>query len=95
YGVQFWKYNGFIHAKMLVIDGKTATIGSTNIDSRSFSLHFELNAFFYSPEFGKECTNLFKDDLSRSKHIDPETLKKTPLRTKALWTFFRLFAPLM
>lgn len=95
YGVQFWKYNGFIHAKMLVIDGKTATIGSTNIDSRSFSLHFELNAFFYSPEFGKECTNLFKDDLSRSKHIDPQTLKKTPLRTKALWTFFRLFAPLM
>ncbi len=95
YGVSFWRYHGFIHSKMLVIDGKTATIGSTNIDSRSFSLHFELNAFFYSEEFGKECTQLFLDDRARSTRIDPESLSRTPRRKKALWTFFRLFAPLM
>ncbi len=95
FGVSFWRYHGFIHSKMLVIDGKTATIGSTNIDSRSFSLHFELNAFFYSREFGQECTKLFFEDRSRSTRIDPAVLARTPLRTRALWTFFRLFAPLM
>lgn len=95
YGVAFWRYHGFIHSKMLVIDGKTASIGSTNIDSRSFSLHFELNAFFYSEEFGKECTKLFLEDRSRSTRIEPDELARTPARKKALWTFFRLFAPLL
>lgn len=95
YGVRFWKYNGFIHSKMLVIDGIIATIGSTNMDTRSFSLHFELNAFFYAQNFGEKCMEMFDEDLKNSRQITSADFAHTPLHRKALWNFFKLFSPLM
>lgn len=95
YGVRFWKYNGFIHSKMVVIDGLIATIGSTNMDTRSFSLHFELNAFFYAQNFGDKCMEMFNEDLKNSRRITSEDFANTPLYRKAIWNFFKLFSPLM
>lgn len=94
-GVKFWHYPGFIHSKMLVIDGLIATIGSTNVDARSFSLHFELNAFFYSAEFGAQCTKMYLEDENISREETVESFGKTPRGVKAIWNFFRLFAPLL
>lgn len=95
YGVKFWQYPGFIHSKMLITDGVLATIGSTNMDTRSFSLHFELNAFFYSIEFGKKCTRLFYADQKISEPFTAEWFANISIFRKAAWNFFRLFAPLM
>lgn len=95
YGVRFWFYDGFIHSKMLVIDGLISTIGSTNMDTRSFSLHFELNAFFYSEQFGRRCSALFEEDLAASREVTQEYFEKASVFRKALWNFFKLFAPLM
>jgi cardiolipin synthase len=95
YGVRFFAYPGFIHSKMLVIDGFIATIGSTNMDTRSFSLHFELNAFFYSEEFGKRCAEMYDDDERASRAITTEWFSRVSVLRKAIWNFFRLFAPLM
>src|SRR5699024_11693392 len=39
--------NGFVHAKTLAVDDTTASVGTANVDHRSFRLNFELNAFFY------------------------------------------------
>ncbi len=50
-GVKVYKYDhGFIHAKTMVADGTLASVGSANMDYRSFSLNFEVNAFTYSHE---------------------------------------------
>ena len=94
-GVQFFHYNGFIHAKMFVIDGEIASVGSTNIDTRSFSLHFELNAFFYSPQFAAAAEGIFRGDLANSTPADPQAFDRAPLCKKAVCNFFKLFAPLM
>lgn len=94
-GIQFYHYKGFIHSKMFVIDGEIASIGSTNVDTRSFSLHFELNAFFYSKEFGKTAEGIFIRDLENSIPADPDAFTKMPVFKKALCNFFKLFAPLM
>ncbi len=94
-GVRFWRYNGFMHAKMFVIDGLLSTIGSTNIDTRSFSLHFELNGFFYSAEAGRTCERIFQEDLDNSREITQEFFATASLLRRGLWNFFKLFAPLM
>ena len=39
--------NGFLHTKMIVIDDEASTVGTANIDVRSFKLNFEVNAFIY------------------------------------------------
>jgi len=95
YGVKFYRYPGFIHSKMMIIDSFIATIGSTNIDSRSFALHFELNAFFYSEEFGNQCAVMFDDDQKVAEEMTEAWFGRVSRFKKALWNFFKLFAPLL
>lgn len=95
YGVKFWFYNGFIHSKMLVVDRNLATIGSTNMDTRSFSLHFELNAFFYSLEFSELCSKMFDEDRANSQPVPIDFYTRASPIKKGIWNFFKLFSPLM
>ena len=47
-GVNIYQYdNGFLHSKTVVIDDEIASVGTTNMDHRSFTLNFEVNAFIY------------------------------------------------
>lgn len=94
-GVKFWTYPGFIHAKMFVADSSVSTIGSTNVDTRSFSLHFELNAFFHSPEAARSCEEIFLEDQAVSSPLTEEFFARSHVMRRALWNFFRLFSPLM
>ena len=52
--------NGFIHAKTLIADGKVATVGTANIDVRSFRLNFEVNAFLYDQVLVEELSYIWK-----------------------------------
>ena len=72
YGITFYHYNGFIHSKTLVSDDKVVTIGSTNIDTRSFELHFEMNAVFYDKNLAIENKNIFLDDIKKSQKAEKE-----------------------
>ncbi len=94
-GVKVYLYNGFIHSKTMVADDKLATIGTTNIDIRSFQLHFETNAFFYSPETAKKCREIFEKDMENSYQLTLEEYEKRPLKTRVRESFFRLFSPIM
>lgn len=95
-GVRIFEYTpGFIHAKMFVSDDTTAVVGTTNVDFRSFYLHFECGvAFYLSPVVAQ-----VKDDILRTQNICEEiTLEKVhaikaPVRI--LRTLLRAFAPLM
>lgn len=56
--------NGFNHSKLLVSDDNVATIGSANIDFRSFENNFEANAFFYDKTMAERVKNIFFTDES-------------------------------
>ena len=95
-GVRIFEYTpGFIHAKMFVSDDDTAIVGTTNVDFRSFYLHFECGvAFYLSPVVAQ-----VKEDFLRTQNIceeitlEKERAIKAPVRI--LRSLLRAFAPLM
>jgi cardiolipin synthase len=94
-GINFYLYKGFIHSKLLIIDNKIVSIGTCNLDSRSFSLNFEINTFLYGESFGKKTMDQFKKDLQNSKQVDSTYFKRKPWLNKLGQAFFRLFSPLL
>jgi len=70
-GVEIYEYQaGLLHAKTMTIDGIWATIGSTNLDTRSFALNEELNAVLYNKDVAGQLEKIFADDLTYSQKID-------------------------
>ena len=94
-GVKVYLYPGFIHSKSIAVDDEISTIGTTNIDIRSFSLHFELNAFIYDSRNCELCREIFFADQSRCTEMTPEKYKKRGLKNIILEGFFRLFSSIM
>lgn len=94
-GVKVYRYPGFIHSKTMVCDDEICTIGTTNIDVRSFVLHFEINAFIYSVEEAKKNRNIFLEDMEKSENLTMEIYKKRGILNVMKEGFFRLFAPIM
>lgn len=72
-GIEIHEYQaGLLHAKTMTVDGIWATIGSTNLDTRSFALNDEVNAVVYHNEVVGQLEKVFADDLTYSKKIDLE-----------------------
>ena len=59
-----------LHAKTCVIDGVWSTVGSSNLDWRSFLHNYELDAVVLGPEFGAEMEEAFHKDLAESDAIE-------------------------
>ncbi|MCR4940093.1 MAG: cardiolipin synthase [Treponemataceae bacterium] len=95
YGVKFYAYPGFIHSKMLIIDDKLITIGTTNIDTRSFELHFEMNMVFYDEGFAKYNSSIFKKDLEKSEEMELAWFNSRFILQRTVWSFCKLFSPIM
>jgi len=95
-GVEIYFYhNGFIHAKVLTVDGIVSSIGSANMDQRSFSLNFEVNAYIYDRETADRLNQDFHADLEHAKRLTLEEFQKRPLSHHFLESFARLFSPLL
>lgn len=94
-GVKVLLYPGFIHSKTVTVDDRVATIGSTNIDIRSFRLLFELNAFMYSPELAEENHKIFKEDEAVCRELTMKEYKNRGIGKMIVEGFFRLFSPIM
>src|SRR5512145_2192870 len=70
-GIEIYEYQaGLLHAKTMTIDGIWATIGSTNLDTRSFALNEELNAVIYNKDVAAQLEQHFADNLRYSRRID-------------------------
>ena len=95
YGVKFYAYPGFIHSKTLTIDENLTTIGTTNIDTRSFELHFEMNMIFYDEGFAKRNTDIFMKDIEKSYQLQLEWFNSRFIFRRTLWSFCKLFSPIM
>jgi cardiolipin synthase len=67
-----------LHAKTAVIDGAWSTIGSANIDRRSFLHNYELNVVVLDPAFGRDMESAFNEDLRDSKEVTLEQWKHRP-----------------
>ncbi|AVR96163.1 cardiolipin synthase [Pseudoduganella armeniaca] len=69
-GVRIHELNlAVLHAKTVVIDGVWSTVGSTNMDTRSFLHNSEVNVIVLGDAFGKEMENAFREDLRNSKEV--------------------------
>ena len=78
-----------LHAKTAVIDQVWATVGSTNIDTRSFLHNNEINVVVFGPEFGNAMENAFIEDLRYSIEITKEKWNQRPMNQKLKEWFAR------
>lgn len=63
-GVKIYKYiKGFLHQKVMLIDNHTASVGTINLDNRSFRLNFEITAYIIDSDFAKEVKYMLQQDL--------------------------------
>jgi cardiolipin synthase len=80
-GVRIYERRGTVmHSKTAVIDGVWSTVGSTNLDWRSFLHNDELNAVILGRDFGKQMETMFAQDLKESKEIHLKNWKRRPFR---------------
>jgi cardiolipin synthase len=83
-GVKIYERRGAIlHSKTALVDGVWATVGSTNLDWRSFLHNYELNAVVLGAEFGKQVQAMFDQDLAASDAITLAQWERRPLQMRA------------
>jgi len=95
-GAKCYTYdNGFIHSKMVSIDGKVCSVGTANMDIRSFSLNFEVNAVVYDEATTLKLDEAFKQDLLKSTLLTMEHYNnRTPI-VKIKEAVSRLLTPIL
>ncbi|MEG0918975.1 MAG: cardiolipin synthase [Anaerovoracaceae bacterium] len=93
-GVRIYTHKGFLHAKTMVIDDYVSSVGTTNLDIRSFRLDYEVNVLSYDETFAKKCKETFLNDINDSKEIDLEEFKKRSYGDKFKESLCRFFIPL-
>ncbi len=95
-GAKCYSYeNGFLHSKVIMIDDKICSIGSTNMDIRSFYLNFEINAFIYDPKIALEIKEAFLEDVKKSTLITPKIYANRGKIIKFKESISRLLSPIM
>lgn len=96
-GVKILLYRkGFNHSKLLVSDDAMASIGSTNVDFRSFENDFEANAFFYDKKIALQVKEVFLADQKDSIDLDDvRRFIKKPFLQRLWESFVRLLSPLL
>jgi cardiolipin synthase len=95
-GVRVFLYEkGYMHAKTISIDSEICSIGSANIDIRSFSINYELNAVFYSERLAKELENDFERDLEYCREFEPAAYRKRSAVSRFRDSVARVLSPLL
>ena len=91
----FMYMDGFLHAKGIVVDEMVLSYGTANMDIRSFSLNFEVNAILYDGSKAKEMTEYFREDLKKSKQITKNMYLGRDLLVRFKEQVSRLLSPLL
>jgi cardiolipin synthase len=88
-GVQIHEYRpALLHAKTMVVDELLATVGSTNLDNRSFALNDELNLVVYNRGVARQMEETFRDDVAHATRLTYERWRGRGLVDR----FFELLA---
>lgn len=95
-GAKVYLYqNGFIHAKTIVADGKVCTVGTANMDMRSYSLNFEVNAFIYDDRVANNLETQFFKDIEDCKIMTKEEYDKRSVTLRIRESIIRLISPIL
>lgn len=86
---------GFLHAKTIVVDGKIASVGTANIDVRSFRLNFEVNAFLYSEDIAQQLVSEFQKDMMHASQLTTRVYNNRSLWIRFKESIARLIAPIL
>ena len=86
---------GFLHSKLIISDDYITSIGSANMDFRSFEHNFEINSFVYHKDFALRMKKIFLDDMRHCEQLNPAQWFKRPIKRRLAESFMRLFSPLL
>lgn len=95
-GAEVYIYqNGFLHSKTIVVDGKIASVGTANIDVRSFRLNFEVNAFLYNEALSMRLVESFEGDIKKSTQMTKKLYARRSLGIRFKESIARLLSPIL
>ncbi|WP_261132594.1 cardiolipin synthase [Bacillus sp. Marseille-Q3570] len=95
-GVKIYEYRkGFLHSKIIIVDNELASIGTANMDMRSFHLNFEVNAFLYRTKSTLRLVDDYIQDLEDSTPLVLESFNNRAFYYKILESTSRLLSPLL
>ncbi|EHM10790.1 phosphatidylserine/phosphatidylglycerophosphate/cardiolipin synthase [Thermanaerovibrio velox DSM 12556] len=93
-GVRVYLYRrGFIHAKTLIADDSTASVGTVNMDVRSLEINYEAQAFVFDPRAVERLEADFVKDFMDSQEVTFDQWRDRPLGHRLLESSFRLLSP--
>lgn len=94
--VRFYYYTGgFMHAKTIIVDSQTCSVGTANMDIRSFTLNYEINALIYDEDIAKILETRFLVDLESSREFTRDSYDHLSRVKRLRNSLARLFAPLL
>jgi len=95
-GVRIFEYQGpMLHAKALVQDDELSSVGTANVDSRSFALSFEVSCFISSPTLNRELSAWIAEILAQSQEADLLSLDRKGTPQKVAESAAHLLSPLL
>tara|TARA_Y100000034_G_C6888299_1_gene408198 strand:- start:781 stop:2091 length:1311 start_codon:yes stop_codon:yes gene_type:complete len=95
-GVKIYHYNrGLMHSKTIVLDDQISTVGTANMDSRSFFLNYELNALMYDKKTAIKLRDDFLEDLKYSKRLYLSDYNSFNIFVRIRNSLARLFSPIL
>lgn len=86
---------GFLHAKTLVVDGQIASVGTANIDNRSFKLNFEITAIVYDAAKASELEQIFERDRACSRELTLDEYAARSRMQRVRESLMRLLSPIL
>jgi cardiolipin synthase len=94
--VKVYQYaRGMMHSKVVLVDGKWASVGTANLDNRSLHLNFEVNCLFYDPKVVADLEAAFLRDLGYSIRLDRRVYARRPFTGRLLENACRLLSPVL
>ena len=92
--VHFYE-KGFIHSKMVLVDKEIVSVGTANMDIRSFMLNSEINAFIYDAETVDQLYQTFYEDIQECRPVRIEDIARKTFIGRLWQSICRLFSPVM
>ncbi len=94
-GVKFYRYQpGFLHQKVMLIDDRLASVGTANLDNRSFRINFELTLLFSHPRFVREVEAMLIKDFESARPVGVDEYRRRPVWFRLAVRIARLFSPI-
>lgn len=95
-GVKIFLFqDGFLHSKVIVCDDELATVGTANLDIRSFEQNYEVNVLVYEKEFAEKLRDDFLKDCEKSIQLDYKEYLKRPKTDRLKEGMAKIFSPVL